>query len=377
MVLALITFPANLLVCLAIVLDPNRELRTPFNYLLLSLATTDLLVGGVMDPVSAVFHYSEALKVDAISIKILHILFFILSTASLLTLAALTIDRYIAVTFPHAYKTIFTPKRALFATVVKWVISLGLSFIYFPLGYIYYAFIFANVAIISTFLVLVFVYWSIYKKLNVQMKLFDNTELQKGQTKQRQKRKKQKLMEKDNKVTQALVIVLLAFVICYSPACVMIYVLNLCSSCDCILVHWFSVMQLLIVLLNSGVNPYLYAFRLQQFRRAFRKLFRLPMSNQINSSAFDSKSDHSNLPVCMSVAVVKLHRTHWLENTHESGDELQNEQLVIEKETHSLEGRTSRGKEKKSRNCKLKASFSKLRNRTSQRSNLCYRNLQH
>ena len=342
-VLTLITFPANLLVCLAIVLDPNRELRTPFNYLLLSLATTDLVVGGVMDPVSAVFHYSEALKVDTISIKILHILFFILSTASLLTLAALTIDRYIAVTFPHAYKTTFTPKRALFATVFIWVISLGLSFIYFPLGYIYYAFIFANVAVVSTFLVLVFVYWSIYKKLNVQMKLLDNTELQKGQTKRREKRKKQKMMKKDNKATQALVIVLLVFIICYSPACVMIYVLNLCSSCDCVLVHWFRDMQFLIVLLNSGVNPYLYAFRLQQFRKAFHKLVRLPLSNQINSSTFDSKSDHAALQN-MSVAVVELQRTNWLENTRESGDELENEQLVIEKGSNFPVGMTSRGK---------------------------------
>ena len=233
-----------------------------------------------MDPLAAVFVFSEALSFNIFSIQIIHVLFFILSAASLLTLAALTIDRYIAVTFPHAYKTTFTPKRALFTTVVIWVISLGLSFIYFPLGYIFYAFIFANVAVISTLLVLVFVYWSIYKKLNVQMKLFDNTELQKGQTKQTEERKIQKLMKKDNKVAQALVVVLLAFVICYSPVCVMIYVLNLCSSCDCILVHWFRDMQLLIVLLNSGVNPYLYAFRLQRFRRAFRKLVRLPLLNQ-------------------------------------------------------------------------------------------------
>ena len=212
-------------------------------------------------------------------------------------------------TFPHAYKTTFTPKRALFATVFIWVISLGLSFIYFPLGYIYYAFIFANVAVISTFLVLVFVYWSIYKKLNVQMKLLNNTELQKGQTKRREKGKKHKLMKKRQQGytsfndCAASVCNMLQSGVRYDPRS------YLCPSCDCILVHWFRDMQLLIVLLNSGVNPYLYAFRLQQFRRAFRKLVRLPMSNQINSSAFDSKSDHSNLQN-MSVAVVKLHRTH-------------------------------------------------------------------
>ena len=69
--LALVTFPGNLMVCLAIVLDPYKELRTPFNYLLLSLATTDLIVGAFMDPLSAVFHYIEATKLNLVSDKIL------------------------------------------------------------------------------------------------------------------------------------------------------------------------------------------------------------------------------------------------------------------------------------------------------------------
>ena len=136
------------------------------------MAATDLLVGAVIDPLSVTFHYSEALNVQSVSIKTVHILFFVLSTASLLTLAALTVERYIAVAFPYKYKTTLTSKRVPLVTVVIWSISLGLSFLYFPLGYIYYSFIFENVVVVSTLLVLLFVYWRMYKKLTGHIKMF-------------------------------------------------------------------------------------------------------------------------------------------------------------------------------------------------------------
>ena len=333
--LMLITFPGNLLVCLAILLDPYKELRTTFNYLLLSLATTDLLVGVFMDPLSAVYHYSEAKKLDLVSIKIMHVMFFILTTASLLTLAALTVGRYIAVTYPHTYRTKVTFKRALVTTAIIWAVSLGLSFIYFPLGYIYYAFIFANVAVISTFLVLVFVYWSIYKKLSAQMKLFHKTELHTDNNEYREKRSNLKLLKKDSKVTHAQVMVLIAFVICYTPACVMIYFLNMCSSCDCTLVHWFRDLQFVIVLLNSGVNPYLYAFRLPQFRRAFHKLVWFPVMNQVDSLvSFESKSEKINAPN-LSEEVSKFHRIDWLQTLRESEYEIHGAQSATREDPRS------------------------------------------
>ena len=98
--LIILIIPGNFLVCLAIIKDPFRNLKTPFNYFLLSLATTDLVVGTIMDPVSVAFHTSEALQLDIVDIKILHILYFILRTASILTLMAPTVDRYVAVSSP-------------------------------------------------------------------------------------------------------------------------------------------------------------------------------------------------------------------------------------------------------------------------------------
>ena len=58
--LLVITVPTNLLVCLAILVDPNRELRTQFNCFTFNLGLADLIVGCVTEPVSIYSHITEA-----------------------------------------------------------------------------------------------------------------------------------------------------------------------------------------------------------------------------------------------------------------------------------------------------------------------------
>ena len=70
-------------------------------------------------------------------------------------------------------------------------------------------------------------------------------------------------------------IVLLAYFASFAPVCVMIHVLNIFSGCSRVLIHWLRDLQFLIVLCNSGINPYLYAWRLPQFKRAFYKFLSL------------------------------------------------------------------------------------------------------
>ena len=167
--LAIITIPGNFLVCLAIIKDPFRNLKTPFNYFLLSLASTDLAVGAILDLIVVAYHIDEALKLKVVDITVLHMFYFILSTASILTLAALTMDRYFVVASPK-YKTMVTSKRAILASVSIWIGALGFSFIYLKLGFIDYSFVFANTAVFTTFLVLIFVHAGILKRLRERSK---------------------------------------------------------------------------------------------------------------------------------------------------------------------------------------------------------------
>ena len=289
--LALVTVPGNFLVCLAIIKDPFRNLKTPFNYFLLSLTATDLVVGAIMDPFAAAFHLYEALQLNVLDIKILHSLYFISTTASVLTLAALTVDRYVAVASPVKYKTMVTSKRAIVTSVLIWVASLGFSFIYFKLGFIIYSFIFVNTAVFSTFAVLIFVHVGILKRLRERSKYWqDQEEVKRTQSENQNNRNKHISMKKESKAAKALMIVLLAFFASFIPACVMIYLLNFCTHCSCLMVHWLKDLEILVVLCNSGINPYLYAWRFPQFKRAFSKFLHFKSNGPVCTYTPERKS---------------------------------------------------------------------------------------
>lgn len=281
--LTFVTIAGNSLICYAILKDPFHELRTPFSFLILSLAITDLLVGILMDPISTVFHLTEALEIDLVDIRILHIFYFILSTASIMSLGALTIDRYVAVIYPLNYKNYLSSKKCMYLTLVIWLVSIGLSMVYFKFGYIFYSLIFASTTVLLTFLVLLFVYVSIYKRLHTQVKLLSR---QRASSKQVSRVNKKKLssLKWEAKVTKALVLVLLAYILCFAPACIIIYILNFCRTCSCEFIHWLRDLQFVIVLMNSAINPYLYAWRMPQFKKVLCKFCTWFRSSKTESS---------------------------------------------------------------------------------------------
>ena len=280
-VFCLVTVIGNVLVCLAIVRDPFRKMKTPFHYFLLSLSGTDLLVGLLLDPTVIYVHIREAhgtLNKGDISwaFQMLHMLYFILGTASVLTLAALAADRYVSVTSPVKYKTKITCKRAIVTSVVIWVAALGFSLLYFKVDFFLYSFIFANTAVLSTFFILLFTHRSILRHLRKRSNYWRDRRTDESTiSEKRESAKKIRNIKKERKVAKALSSVLIAFLASFLPACVIIYLLNFCLSCNCLLVHWSRDIQGLIVSLNSAVNPYLYAWRLPHFRKAFLKLLHL------------------------------------------------------------------------------------------------------
>ena len=109
----------------------------------------------------------------------------------------------------------------------------------------------------------------------------------------------------DSKAVKALMIVLLAFFTSFTPACVIIYLLNFCAGCSCVLMHWLRNLQFLIVLCNFGINPYLYALRLPQFKRAFYKFLHLKARTKFSDIATRSihatgKRETSQIPETLS-----------------------------------------------------------------------------
>ncbi|XP_011298149.1 dopamine receptor 2 isoform X2 [Fopius arisanus] len=117
----------NSLVILAVFRE--RYLHTATNYFVTSLAFADCLVGLVVMPFSAIYEVLEnrwLFTMDWCDVwRSLDVLF---STASILNLCVISLDRYWAITDPFTYPTRMSRKRAAILIAIVWVCSSAISF---------------------------------------------------------------------------------------------------------------------------------------------------------------------------------------------------------------------------------------------------------
>lgn len=261
-ILFVITTPGNILICWAIVKDPNKELRSSFNYLVLNLAIADLITGVFTEPSFVVFHIREALRYEVMNrVEIIHVAYFITCTASMLSIAALATERYLTVT--STYRRTCSRSRTVATSIGIWFFSIAVSFIYFATGFYTFVFVFANTTVIATLLIITFAYIRIYQSLHAHVEHGGTT---------RNDRIMEQRLKYEKKATRSFFFVIFVFICCNVSSCVMVYVILLCDECSCDVIHWLRDFQFLMALVNCSANQFLYAWRMPTFIRAFKVL---------------------------------------------------------------------------------------------------------
>ncbi|XP_023679189.1 5-hydroxytryptamine receptor 1D [Paramormyrops kingsleyae] len=127
-VLAMITLAtvlSNAFVITAIFL--TRKLHTPANFLIGSLAVTDLLVSILVMPISIVYTVSKTWSFGQIVCTIWLSSDITFCTASILHLCVIALDRYWAITDALEYSKRRTTCRAVAMIAVVWIISISIS----------------------------------------------------------------------------------------------------------------------------------------------------------------------------------------------------------------------------------------------------------
>ncbi|XP_025999957.1 5-hydroxytryptamine receptor 2A [Astatotilapia calliptera] len=126
LVVIAVTVMGNILVILAVSLE--KKLQNATNYFLMSLAVADMLLGILVMPVSMVtilYDYGWPLPSDLCPIWIyLDVLF---STASIMHLCAISLDRYIAIRNPIHHSRFNSHTKARIKIMAVWTISVGIS----------------------------------------------------------------------------------------------------------------------------------------------------------------------------------------------------------------------------------------------------------
>lgn len=129
----LLTVGGNVLVCVAVC--ASRRLRCLTNCFIVSLAVTDLLLGLLVLPFSALLQFGEEWPLGPVFCNFYISMDVMLCTASILTLLAISVDRYLAVTMPLRYASLVSPWRVAVALAGVWTVSVAVSFLPIQMGW--------------------------------------------------------------------------------------------------------------------------------------------------------------------------------------------------------------------------------------------------
>uniref|UniRef100_A0A3Q1ANV1 G-protein coupled receptors family 1 profile domain-containing protein n=1 Tax=Amphiprion ocellaris TaxID=80972 RepID=A0A3Q1ANV1_AMPOC len=268
-VLSVTTVSGNLLVIISIMYF--KQLHTPTNSLVLSLAVADLLVGTVVFPFSMAFSLSSCLYHEGLLCKVRSSFDISLSTCSILNLCCISVDRYYAVCQPLTYRAKINPCVVVNMILVIWGFSalIGIGVTISGLGnekceekY------FIEVLMANTIGPILSFYLPVLIMLCIYLKIFLVAQKQ-ARSLQNTTKSGAAVSKMERKATKTLAIVLGVFLLCWTPF--FLYITFLPSVNNSVIV---PVMEMLswLALINSMLNPFIYAFFYSWFRSAFRMI---------------------------------------------------------------------------------------------------------
>ena len=261
---------ANFIVIATIYRDPQKSLRTPPCLLVANLGSSDFMVGLCVVSLVAFRDVYRSLQQQvplplSVGIFASYVLCTTLFVSSA-TMVALSLTCFIAIDSPMQYKAKITKNRAYIFIVVIWVVSALICFL--PATKVpeqTYLLIYIHTHISVPALFLMVIYAKSFRALARRRR-----ELQlNGHASDKSNKR---ALERERNMAVTVIIILAIFYITYLPQFIMIHLARFCSSCEIseesITFHKVDVISSRFVFLNSALNPFVYAWRMQKYRRA-------------------------------------------------------------------------------------------------------------
>ena len=240
---------------------PSRYLHPPSKLLFGCLATTDLFVGLVTQPLHVIYlmstgHHERCRLVGILSITI-GVLF---ANVSLLTMTAISVDRLLALVLGLRYKEVVTLRRGWIVVVTFWLCSTANAMTFFHS--LRTTAIFTGVVVSLCTLTATFCYSKIYSILRHHQNAIQDHAL----SQQPNGGGISLNVARYKKTVSSALWVHLALVACYLPQNIVAAVFAISGSATPSLAITWAV-TLSLVYLNSSLNPFLYCWKIKDVRR--------------------------------------------------------------------------------------------------------------
>ena len=287
--IATLGFVGNLLVIIVVV--SNKQMRNTTNALIINLAIADLVFIVVCVPFTAVTYAIPVWPFGSVFCKIYQYVIHVTAHASVYTLVLMSLDRYLAVVHPIRSMTVRTEQNAWIACAAAWTIICAVNA---PMlaefdvyayevgvddlrstcmnlkllagdehGRVFYGCFFAFAYVLPLSLVTVLYGFMIRRLLTgnaaTAASASGGSRRAEGQRARR-------------RVTRMVVVVVVIFGACWLPLHVIFIVQFFGTYPDTVLFIAVKIASCCLAYMNSCVNPILYAFLSENFRKSFRRL---------------------------------------------------------------------------------------------------------
>ena len=266
--LSISAFLGNVLILVA--LHRESSLYQPSKVLLRCLATTDLCVGVISEPLHVIYDLTLMKKrwdICPYALFASTIASYTLSGVTLLTMTAISVDRLLVLLLGLKYKNLVTLKRMYVSVLAFWIVSSVAATIYLVNYYI--TFLYSTIVISLCFVTKTFSYSKIFCSLSSHQK-----QCHPQQTNQTCRLH----MARYRKAVSGALWLQFALALCYVPfstvsavgALLKVSVHKKVSSS-------FFLARLLtitLVYLNSSLNPFLYYWKINSVRRTVKETIR-------------------------------------------------------------------------------------------------------
>ncbi|NWY60854.1 AA3R protein, partial [Chionis minor] len=276
-VVALFATLGNILVIWVVKL--NLTFQNPTLYFIVSLALADIAVGILVMPLAVVV--SLGISVHFYACLFMCCLMVVFTTASILSLLAIAVDRYLRVKLPTRYRIITTERRVWWALGLCWSVSLLVGLVPMfgwnkaePRNSDFLKCRFVSVMRMDYMVYFGFFIWTLVPllimcALYVEIFYIIRTKLRQGTT---SVRVAGTFYGQEFKIAKSLALVLFLFAVSWLPLCI----INCISYFYPELQIPKSLMYLGILLshANSAMNPIVYACKIKKFKTTYLLILR-------------------------------------------------------------------------------------------------------